>query len=104
MVRCLFQKVMDNLKFQCLLSILLVLFLVIRVKVVLVKVKVKQVIQLMVKVNQELVKPVKVKGKYFLVELPPSTSLRVDAGMRRFVNQPSYAFPWHGGDNPIPFP
>ena len=47
---------------------------------------------------------VRVNGKYFLVELPPSTSVRVDAGMRRFVNQPSYAFPWHGGDNPIPFP
>ena len=47
---------------------------------------------------------VEVKGKYFLVELPPSTSVRIDAGMRRFVNQPSYAFPWHGGDNPIPFP
>ena len=45
-----------------------------------------------------------VSGKYFLVELPPSTSIRVDAGMRRFANQPSYAFPWHGGENPIPFP
>ncbi len=42
-------------------------------------------------------------GKYFAVELPPSTSIRVDAGMRRFANQPSYAFPWHGDTIPVPF-
>ncbi|MBM3934948.1 MAG: hypothetical protein FJ319_11735 [SAR202 cluster bacterium] len=42
-------------------------------------------------------------GRYFSVELPPSTSIRVEAGMRRFVNAPSYAFPWHGGSVPAPF-
>ena len=47
---------------------------------------------------------VPVKGKYFGVELPPSTAIRIDAGMQRFVNQPSYAFPWHGDRVPVPFP
>ena len=37
-----------------------------------------------------------VNGRHFAVELPPSTSIRLDAHMTRFVNQPSYAFPWHG--------
>ena len=36
-----------------------------------------------------------VNAKYFAVELPPSTSIRLDANMERFVNQPCYAFPWH---------
>lgn len=44
-----------------------------------------------------------VGGKAFVVELPPSTSIRLDAGMRRFVNRPSYAFPWHGDAIPVPF-
>ena len=26
-----------------------------------------------------------------------------NAGMKRYVNQPSYAFPWHGESIPIPF-
>ena len=42
-----------------------------------------------------------VDGKYFAVELPLSTSIRVETGMRRFVNDPSYAFPWHGDSVPI---
>ncbi len=42
-------------------------------------------------------------SKYFAVELPPSTSIRVEAGMKRFVNDPSYAFPWHGDKIPAPF-
>jgi hypothetical protein len=37
------------------------------------------------------------------VELAPSTSIRLDAGMQRFAHAPSYGFPWHGGDVPIPF-
>ena len=37
-----------------------------------------------------------IDGKRFAVELPPSTSIRLEARMTRFVNQPSYAFPWHG--------
>ena len=40
-------------------------------------------------------KETSVNGKYFAVELPPSTSVRLEVGMRRFVNDPSYAFPWH---------
>ena len=44
---------------------------------------------------------VPVNGKYFAVELPPSTSVRLEAGMQRFVNDPSYAFPWHGGRVPV---
>ncbi len=42
-------------------------------------------------------------GKYLRVELPPSTSIRVEAGLKRFVNNPSYAFPWHGDKIPVPF-
>ena len=45
-----------------------------------------------------------VNGQYFAVDLPPSTHIRLDAGLSRFSNQPSYAFPWHGGEIPIPFP
>ncbi len=48
-------------------------------------------------------KVVPVDSKYFEVRLPPSTSIRVEAGMHRFVNDPSYAFPWHGGTIPVPF-
>lgn len=44
-----------------------------------------------------------VNAKYFAVELPPSTSVRLEVGMRRFVNNPSYAFPWHGEKIPVPF-
>jgi hypothetical protein len=46
---------------------------------------------------------VPVDAKYFAVQLPPSTSIRVEAGMRRFANDPSYAFPWHGDKVPVPF-
>ncbi len=48
-------------------------------------------------------KETSVNGKYFAVELPPSTSVRIEVGMRRFVNNPSYAFPWHGETIPVPF-
>jgi hypothetical protein len=46
---------------------------------------------------------VPVSDKYFAVRLPPGQGIRVEAGMRRFVNKPSYAFPWHGEKIPIPF-
>ena len=42
-------------------------------------------------------KKVTVNKKYFAVELPPSTSVKLDMEMRRHVNKPSYAFPWHRG-------
>ncbi|MBM3934927.1 MAG: hypothetical protein FJ319_11620 [SAR202 cluster bacterium] len=44
---------------------------------------------------------VKVEGKYFAVDLPPMASVRVEAGMARFVNKPSYAHPWHGDRLPL---
>jgi hypothetical protein len=44
-----------------------------------------------------------IDAKYFAVGLPPSTSIRVEAGLNRFVNTPSYAFPWHGDKVPVPF-
>ncbi|MBM3932839.1 MAG: hypothetical protein FJ319_00795 [SAR202 cluster bacterium] len=44
---------------------------------------------------------VPVNGKYFAVTLPPSTSIRLDAGLKRFSNDPSYAFPWHNGKVPV---
>ena len=44
-----------------------------------------------------------VNARVFAVHLPPSTSIRIDAGLNRFANKPSYAFPWHGERIPIPF-
>lgn len=42
-------------------------------------------------------KKAEIHHPYFVVELPPGTSIHLDIGTQRFVNQPSYAFPWHGG-------
>ena len=39
-------------------------------------------------------KSIPVNSKLFAVELPPSTTITLEMGMRRFVNKPSYAFPW----------
>ena len=44
-----------------------------------------------------------INAKHFAVQLPPSTSICLDIGVRRFVNHPSYAFPWHGAKIPVPF-
>ena len=41
--------------------------------------------------------------KGFGVVLPPATAIRLEIGMRRFCNDPSYAFPWHGEKVPVPF-
>ena len=41
-----------------------------------------------------------VNGKYFTVEMPPGTCITLEIGTRRYVNDPSYAFPWHGGKVP----
>ncbi len=46
---------------------------------------------------------VRVKSKYFAVQLPPGTSIRLDLGMRRFAHRPTYAFPWHGDAIPVPY-
>jgi hypothetical protein len=35
-----------------------------------------------------------VNREFFEVDLPPSSMIRFDAGMKRFVNRPTYAFPW----------
>jgi hypothetical protein len=48
-------------------------------------------------------KIVPVDSKYFEIQLPPSTTIRVEVGLKRFVNDPSYAFPWHSGSIPVPF-
>ena len=37
---------------------------------------------------------VQVNGRHFVVELPPSTSVRIEAGVSRFANRPSYDQPW----------
>ncbi len=44
-----------------------------------------------------------VDERHFCVHLPPATAVRLQAGMSRFVNEPSYAFPWHGDEIPVPF-
>ena len=44
-----------------------------------------------------------VGGKDFVVDLPPATSVRLSIGLDRFVNDPSYAFPWHADGIPVPF-
>jgi len=43
---------------------------------------------------------VAVNGKYFSVEMPPGTVITLTVEMQRYVNKPSYAFPWHGGSVP----
>ena len=53
--------------------------------------------------GQDSPKIVPVDARYIGVDLPPSTSIRIEAGMRRFVNNPSYAFPWHKDRIPVPF-
>ncbi len=45
--------------------------------------------------------PVSIGGKHFIVQLPPATGIRLDLGTRRFVNQPTYAFPWHRDGMPV---
>ena len=42
-----------------------------------------------------------VNAKFFTVHLPAGTGLTVEMGVRRFVNKPSYAFPWHGSRVPV---
>jgi hypothetical protein len=48
--------------------------------------------------------PQRVDGRHLAVELPPLTSLRLDLGLRRFANRPSYVFPWHGDAVPVAMP
>ena len=46
---------------------------------------------------------VPVNSKYFAVQLSPGTSIRLDVGIRRFAHRPTYAFPWHGDEIPVPY-
>jgi hypothetical protein len=39
--------------------------------------------------------------KFFQVRLRPGASVRLQLEQQRFVNQPSYAFPWHGDKIPV---
>ena len=45
----------------------------------------------------------RVDGRHFAVELQPAAAIRLEAGLSRFVNAPSHAFPWHGDRIPVPF-
>lgn len=46
--------------------------------------------------------PIDVNSRYMAVQLPPATAIRLQANMARFVNKPSYAFPWHQAEEPTP--
>lgn len=41
-----------------------------------------------------------VDNKFFLVRLGPGAVGRLEIGLKRFANRPSYAFPWHGDTIP----
>ena len=51
--------------------------------------------------NAPVEKRIPVNKKYFAVQLPPASGINLDVGTRRFVNRPSYAFPWHGDKVPL---
>jgi len=40
---------------------------------------------------------VPVNGRFFQVRLRPGTTATLEVGMKRYSNQPTYAFPWHTG-------
>lgn len=42
-----------------------------------------------------------ISGQHFTVRLPPSTAIRLNLGLKRFTNRPSYAHPWHDGEVPV---
>ena len=46
---------------------------------------------------------VEVNGKHVQVTLPPASQVRLVLGLQRYVNPPTYAFPWHGDAIPAPF-
>jgi hypothetical protein len=45
--------------------------------------------------------PAEINRKFFQVRLPPGTGITLEAGLRRFANTPTYAFPWHGDKIPV---
>ena len=42
-----------------------------------------------------------VNGKFFEVHLAPGAGVTLEAGIKRYANMPSYAFPWHGDRIPV---
>jgi len=44
---------------------------------------------------------VDVNGKFFAVRLEPGAGTTLEMGLKRWANQPSYAFPWHGSEIPV---
>ncbi len=46
---------------------------------------------------------VEVNGKHIQVTLPPASRIHLGLGLQRYVNMPTYAFPWHGDAIPVPF-
>jgi hypothetical protein len=46
-------------------------------------------------------KIITVNNKYLAVELPPATSITLELGTQRFVNKPSYSFPWQSLTTPV---
>jgi hypothetical protein len=51
--------------------------------------------------NGPVEQTVEVNGKFFQVALQPGCGITLDMGVRRYANQPSYAFPWHGSKIPV---
>jgi hypothetical protein len=51
--------------------------------------------------NRPLERTVEVNGKFFQVTLEPGCGITLDLGVKRYANQPSYAFPWHGSKVPV---
>lgn len=51
--------------------------------------------------REQSARQVDVDGRHFAVTLPPFTSVRLEAGLSRFTNKPTYAFPWHGDRLPV---
>ena len=54
--------------------------------------------------EKETEKTIPIENTYLSVDLPPGTSIRLDLGLKRFVNDPSYRFPWHNAGSPVPSP
>jgi hypothetical protein len=44
---------------------------------------------------------VDVGAKFFTVRLAPGAGTTLEVGLKRWANQPSYAFPWHGNRVPV---
>jgi len=45
--------------------------------------------------------PVEVNRKFVQVRMTPGAMVSLDLGLKRHVNKPAYAFPWHGDSVPV---